>query len=245
MPNAEDLASKRPQPSRFQVDGQTKRRNEPALQVKLFPSLTGCNPPCTKRLNHLEGFPVVNYGGFQMPFCTQCGAEVRATDTFCGACGTRQSPPAAARESQTGPFTATGASAGFSAGPSASSGAPRPATDDLVQNIDGRKASIFCYIPWVGFIGSIIVLASTRFRDNKDVRFHAFQGLYLFVLWLFVDWVFGPLTGYSDSTRMIGRMMKLGVVGAWIFMIVKTSQNEMFRLPFLGELADRSVSEQK
>jgi uncharacterized membrane protein len=102
-----------------------------------------------------------------------------------------------------------------------------------------------CYVPWVGWIASIVVLAADKFREQKEVRFHAFQGLYLFVIWLFVDWVFGPLTGYSSSSRMIERLMKLGLVATSLFMVVKTTQGETVRLPLLGELAERSVSEQR
>lgn len=104
---------------------------------------------------------------------------------------------------------------------------------------------MLCYIPVVGWIMSIVVLASERFREDRSVRFHAFQGLYLFVLWLFVDWVFGPITAYADATRVVGKLLKATVLGAWIFMIVKTNQGEEFHLPILGELADRSVSEQR
>lgn len=104
---------------------------------------------------------------------------------------------------------------------------------------------MFCYIPVIGWIGSVVVLAAEKFRHTRDVRFHAFQGLYLFVLWLFVDWVFGPLTAHSDSTRFIGQALKGVVFVTWIFMLVKTSHGENFHLPILGELAERSVSEQK
>ena len=34
-------------------------------------------------------------------------------------------------------------------------------------------------------------------------------------------------------------------VGAWIFMLMKVSHDQDYRLPILGELADRSVSEQR
>ena len=39
---------------------------------------------------------------------------------------------------------------------------------------------------------SIIVLAADKFRTNRAVRFHAFQGLYLFVAWLIVQQVIAP-----------------------------------------------------
>lgn len=176
-----------------------------------------------------------------MPYCTQCGNQVGPADVFCGACGARQGQ--ADSKSDTG-------STGFGQGTAfvgAASGAKRSSggREDFLKGVNDRQASVFCYIPWVGWIAAIVVLASERFRDNKDVRFHAFQGLYLFVLWLFVDWAFPSFLGYIDSARIIGRLLKLSVLAAWIVMIIKTSQGVMLRLPFLGELADRSVSEQK
>jgi uncharacterized membrane protein len=185
-----------------------------------------------------------------MPYCTQCGQQVGPADRFCGSCGTQQAPPPAAGE-------AAGASAGKS---SASSSGPAAGTahgafpratsagqnvEDALSKIDARTASILCYIPFAGWVAAIVVLASARFRDDRTVRFHAFQGLYLFVVWLFVDWVFAPAVHFAESTRSIADLMKLAVLGTWIWMIIKTSQNVLFRLPFIGELADRSVSEQK
>jgi uncharacterized membrane protein len=162
-----------------------------------------------------------------MPFCTQCGNQVTTNDVYCGSCGSRQEFAGAAGSTPPPPRSSAGKSGGFPA------------------NIDSRQASIFCYVPWAGWIASIIVLASDRFRDDRNTRFHAFQGLYLFVIWLFVDWVFSPVLHGVEGARLFGSMMKIAVIGAWIFMLVKTSQGVIFRLPFIGELAERSVSEQK
>jgi uncharacterized membrane protein len=162
-----------------------------------------------------------------MPFCTQCGSQVQPADTFCASCGSAQG----------------NASSAFKAG---SKARPRSSTGrDPFEGLDERRAAIFCYIPLVGWIASIVVLAAERFRDSRETRFHAFQGLYLFVAWLFVDWVFSPFTHWAEPMKALSSVMKVGVFGAWIFMLVKTSQGETFRLPLLGELADRSVSEQK
>jgi hypothetical protein len=62
-----------------------------------------------------------------------------------------------------------------------------------MHGVSPRTASLLCYIPILGWIVAIVVLASARFRDNARVRFHAFQGLYLFVAWLIVDWVLSPM----------------------------------------------------
>src|SRR5580693_5203955 len=153
-----------------------------------------------------------------MPYCCQCGQVVGNQDVFCANCGNRQ-PEA------------------------------KPATDYL-QGISSRTASLLCYIPIVGWVVSIVVLASVRFRGDAKVRFHAFQGLYLFVAWLIVDWVLGPLLSFPHYGgppfyKIIEVMIKVAVFGPWVFMIIKTAQDEMYMLPILGELAEKSVSEQR
>lgn len=117
-----------------------------------------------------------------------------------------------------------------------------------------KNAALLCYIPWLGWIAAIIVLASTRYKrdtaDAREVRFHAFQGLYLFVAWLIVDWVVSPalrygMIGMGGSFRPLGGLLHLLVLAAWIVMIVKVSHSEHYRLPIIGEMAERSVEEQR
>jgi len=100
-----------------------------------------------------------------------------------------------------------------------------------------------------GWIFAIVVLATERFRTNQIVRFHAFQGLYIFVAWLLIDMVLSPILFFPGmdgfpTHRLLTACLHLGVYAAWIFMIIKVAKDEMYKLPVLGELADRSVSEQ-
>lgn len=109
---------------------------------------------------------------------------------------------------------------------------------------------MLCYIPVFGWVASVVVLAAPKFQKNRDVRFHAFQGLYLFVIWLMVDWVISPLVGFMPGPgfhemRMVRSLLKLSVFVAWVWMIIKTSHREMYHLPIIGELAERSVAEQR
>ena len=120
-----------------------------------------------------------------------------------------------------------------------------------MTGISTRNASLLCYIPMVGWIAAIVVLASERFRRETQVRFHAFQGLYLFVAWLMVEWVISPAMYITDwhggfaLHRVVAKGLQLLIFGAWIFMLIKVSQGENYRLPIIGELADRSVCEQR
>ena len=120
----------------------------------------------------------------------------------------------------------------------------RPPSDPLA-GVTPRTATILCYIPVVGWIASIIVLATDKFRSNRQVRFHAFQGLYLFLAWLIVDWVVRPV--FADMPGPMIRLDKIlqGVLlFTWIFMLIKASHEEAYALPIIGELAEKSASGQ-
>jgi len=152
-----------------------------------------------------------------MPYCCKCGTEVADPDVFCGSCGHRQASAPAAPPIQT-------------------------------AGLNSRTASILCYIPFVGWIAAIVVLASEKFRTDRAVRFHAFQGLYLFVAWLIVRWVIRPIPFFFFPGAHIPHfpfdlILQLAILGVWIFMLVKVSQDQSYSLPILGELAHKSVSE--
>ncbi len=151
-----------------------------------------------------------------MPYCSQCGNQVGPADAYCGRCGASQPVGTAAGHAGAGktPFS----------------------------DISPRTASILCYIPGIGWVAAILVLAAERFRADRVVRFHAFQGLYLFVAWLINQWVIEPFSG------PFGRFQLHNVIGLIllimsIVMIVKAAHEQRYSLPLFGELAERSVAE--
>lgn len=117
-----------------------------------------------------------------------------------------------------------------------------PPHNDPLAGVSSRTASILCYIPAVGWIVSIIVLASLRFRSDRTVRFHAFQGIYLFVATLVADFVFRPLFWMVPNLHLY-QLVQLALLGMSIFMMVKASHDEAYALPLFGELAQRSIAE--
>ncbi|MDQ2898550.1 MAG: hypothetical protein M3Y07_01970 [Acidobacteriota bacterium] len=150
-----------------------------------------------------------------MPFCSSCGTAAHERDLYCGKCGAPQ------------PI-----------------GASDPRADPMA-GISPRLAAILCYIPTVGWIAAVIVLASRKFRNDGVVRFHAFQGLYLFAAWLFVQWAVRPIfAGMPEPAFFrVDRLLQGIILGLWIFMIIKASHEEAYSLPVIGELAHRSAAE--
>jgi len=148
-----------------------------------------------------------------MPFCSQCGSQV-GTALYCPHCGSKQ------------PADTT----------------PSSAAPDPLGGLNPRTASILCYIPGIGWIASIIVLASGRFRHDRLVRFHGFQGLYLFVAWLLDDQVLRPLLQRIPGLHL-HPLIQAVLLGMSIFMMVKAAHDEAYALPLFGELAQKSVAE--
>ncbi len=103
--------------------------------------------------------------------------------------------------------------------------------------LEENVAGLLCYIPfWIGFIVSIIFLIIDK---RKFVRFHAVQSL-LFsvvaVIFSVISWilVFIPVLG-----ALIIAVVVIGIFVVWIMLMVKAYQHQMYKLPFIGDLADK------
>lgn len=82
-----------------------------------------------------------------------------------------------------------------------------------------------------------------KFRNDRTVRFHAFQGLYLFVANLIAKFVLQPLFWMLPDHVHVYQIVELILVIASVFMMAKAAHDEAYELPLFGELAQRSVAE--
>jgi uncharacterized membrane protein len=150
---------------------------------------------------------------------------VSVSDAYCNQCGSLQpgaQPRAAGQER------------------SSNSGSQKNFTD----SIDDRTWNTLCYTPVLGWIASVFVLAAERFQHDRNSRFHAFQGLYLFVAWLIIDWGVAPFFWHGRSALFnVKGLLHLALVATGVYMMIKTHQKQNLRLPVFGELADRSLAD--
>ena len=115
--------------------------------------------------------------------------------------------------------------------------APPVATAGLQANAAGALAYL------AGIITGIIFLLIEPYKSDRFVRFHAFQGLYLFVAWLMEDWVFKPMLFLRVPVLHLHGLIEAVLLVMSIFMMVKASHDEAYALPVFGELAQRSIME--
>ena len=109
-------------------------------------------------------------------------------------------------------------------------------------------AGALCYL--VGWITGLIFLLIEPYKNDKTVRFHAFQSIFfnvaliaVYIVVLILSIVLGFITK-GLSVFLMGPLMLiiwLGVFVVWIFLMVKAYNNQIFKLPIIGDLAAKQA----
>lgn len=100
--------------------------------------------------------------------------------------------------------------------------------------LDQNVAGALTYL--LGFVTGIVFLIVEK--DNKFVRFHAMQSTITFG-GLFI--VYMVLTMTLIGAILVLPLMLLQLV-LWIVLMIKAFQNQMFKLPFVGDIAEKQVN---
>ena len=115
--------------------------------------------------------------------------------------------------------------------------------------LDTNVGALLCYLPIcaISLIYSIIVLVTDK--DNRTMRFHAFQSLLLTGAYIVVVVALQILTGIvagvtgSGMLAMLFYLLVIAVVvaflGAMIFGMVKGYQGQQFKFPVVGDMAEK------
>ena len=115
--------------------------------------------------------------------------------------------------------------------------------------LDTNVGALLCYLPvcLISLIYSIIVLVTEK--DNKFMRFHAFQSLIISVIYIVVMVVLQVIgTGIAIATEsaILGSLfglLTLVVVVAFlaemIYGCIKGYQGQKFKFPVVGDMAEK------
>jgi uncharacterized membrane protein len=124
-----------------------------------------------------------------------------------------------------------------------------------MQNMNGKTAlgldenvgAMLCYMPLCGInlIYSIIVLVTEK--TNKVVRFHAFQSLLLlgaYIVGVIAISIIGGVLAQISGTlgglfSMLTFVVIIAFLGLAIWGCIKAFQGQPFKLPVIGDMADK------
>ncbi|MER3632292.1 MAG: hypothetical protein C4325_09100 [Blastocatellia bacterium] len=116
--------------------------------------------------------------------------------------------------------------------------------------LDANVGALLCYLPvcLVNLIYSIIVIVSDK--QNRFVRFHAFQsllltGVYLvifFAIMIIAALISAIISGTLGSLfSLLNFLVMIGFIAAMVFGCIKGYQGQMFKFPIIGDMADKWV----
>ena len=150
--------------------------------------------------------------------CSSCGVEFEGR--FCPQCGTAVSEAEGRFGSQAPP----------------PSGQPVETAAGLSDNV----AATLCYV--LGFVTGIIFLVLEPYNKKREVRFHAFQSIFLSCAMFLLGVVMTILAVLTAGlTGMLMPVIQIGFFVLWIVLLLKTYQGQKLVLPVIGPLADKQA----
>lgn len=170
-----------------------------------------------------------------MAFCPSCGSSVDGR--FCPKCGTGVGEAAAAAGAPPPPPPP-----GTQYSPNPAMAAPAAA--GMTENM----ASALCYA--LGLVTGIIFLVLTPYSQNRNVKFHAFQSIFMHLALIVAYIAFTVLSIALHAIPVLGALigilaslaLGLGSFLLWLFMLFKTYNGEKIVLPVIGELAQKQAN---
>jgi uncharacterized membrane protein len=119
--------------------------------------------------------------------------------------------------------------------PDASSSAAPTQAPAALAGLQDNIAGMLAYL----FIPAIIFLVMEPYNRNKFIRFHSFQAIFLEVAWAIVVAVLGSLAFLGFFLLPI---LSLGMTIVWVVCLIKAYQNVMFKLPLIGDFAEKQAN---
>jgi uncharacterized membrane protein len=118
----------------------------------------------------------------------------------------------------------------------------------LPMVVDGpdRVIAALAYV----FLPAIIFLFIEPYKRNRFVRFHCFQAIFLAVVGIVIGIILKIAAAILFLVPLLGPLVVVLAwiaVGLawfilWIVLILKALQGEMFKLPYIGEMAEKQAS---
>jgi uncharacterized membrane protein len=103
----------------------------------------------------------------------------------------------------------------------------------------GIQSNVAALLSYVVIIG-IVFLIVEPFKSDKFVRFHAFQSIFYWIAVLVIFMLIGLVFPLSIWILVYWPLRLLTLVGM-AFLMFKAYNNERYKLPYIGDLAEKQV----
>ncbi|MGI6327344.1 MAG: DUF4870 domain-containing protein [Dethiobacteria bacterium] len=102
--------------------------------------------------------------------------------------------------------------------------------------MDANLAALLSYL--LGFITGIVFFILEK--DSKYVKFHAMQSILVSVAIMIINFILGliPILGW-----ILAFLISLASIILWIVLMIKAYKYTWFKLPVIGEIAEKQSSQ--
>ena len=111
---------------------------------------------------------------------------------------------------------------------------PTTETAKSSTGLDENVAGALAYFMWF-FTGILFLVIE---KNSKFVRFHAMQSSLLFGGLFVINLVLG----FTLVFAMLLPLVWLVELGLWLFMMYKAFNKETFKLPIIGDIAEKQIA---
>jgi uncharacterized membrane protein len=165
-------------------------------------------------------------------FCAKCGAALGAGAKFCPECGApgADAPAGAGATAAAGPAAGSAASGGETAG----------------AGLQPNLVHLLCYL--AGFITGLIFLNTAPYNQDPDTKFHAWQSIFVSIVGVAAYVVLSILGSVLGALHMfflaviLYRLLGVGFLVLWIWLMVQAHNGKRFKLPIIGDLAEKQAA---
>ena len=169
-----------------------------------------------------------------MAFCSNCGTEGQGL--FCPKCGSPidagaapPPPPPQQGYSQQQAYTAP------------------PQGVAQAGGLTDNMAAALCYV--LGLLTGVLFLVLAPYNQNRLIRFHAFQSIFVHLAMIATMIALVVLTSILHLIPFVGVMISfvlyplvgLGFFALWLVLMYKAYNNERWVLPVIGPMAEKQA----
>jgi uncharacterized membrane protein len=107
----------------------------------------------------------------------------------------------------------------------------------VVKSSTGMEPNLAALLSYVAGVVTGIIFWVIE-KDSSYVKFHAMQSIILFGGWFVLYIILGFIPAIGWIIQMIGG---LGILVLWILLMIKSYNGERFKLPVIGDIAERQA----
>jgi uncharacterized membrane protein len=117
----------------------------------------------------------------------------------------------------------------------------------MAQVLTDNVAAALCYL--LGLVSGILFLLLAPYSQNRTIRFHALQSIFLNVAWIAVFIALSIISMMLLPIPFVGAILSmilhlganLGFFVLWLMLMYKAYNNERWVLPVIGPLAEKQL----